>query len=210
MRYLVFCMYPRRPSLALLFTQVAVYSSREDAHITQEQYNQLGTVFYIFYLAAEFPQNFALQRFPVAKVLALNITLWAVLLLCHAAAKSFAALTTVRTFLALTESAIMPGFMVVTGMFYTREEAIRRVGWWCEFCVPFETLICTLIRFLDAVLMDGVAVIALGLIAYGTLHIETGDFRPWQWLNIIFGAITLIAAIPFWYVVVVLDLDYSS
>ena len=101
--------------------------------MSQNQYNQLGTIFYVFYLAAEFPQNFALQRFPVAKVLAINIFLWAVLLLCHAAAKSFAALATVRTFLALTESAIMPGFIVVTGMFYMRDEAVRRVGAWCEW-----------------------------------------------------------------------------
>lgn len=116
------------------FIRDTLYSSTysQDAHLTQNEYNQLGTIFYVFYLAAEFPQNYLLQRFPVAKVLSINIFLWAVLLLCHAAAKSFAALATVRTFLALTESAIMPGFMVVTGMFYTREESVRRVGSWCK------------------------------------------------------------------------------
>ena len=104
----------------------------EDAHLTQSQFNSLGTIFYVFYLTSEFPQNIILQRYPVAKVLAVNIVLWAVLLLCHAAAKSFAALAVVRTLLAIVESAIMPGFMVVTSMFYTREEGVRRVGAWCK------------------------------------------------------------------------------
>lgn len=47
------------------------------------------------------------------------------------------------------------------------------------------------------VLMDGFALIALGLISYGTLHIETEKFAPWQWLNIIFGTVTVIASVLF-------------
>ncbi|KAJ7169295.1 hypothetical protein C8R43DRAFT_1121175 [Mycena crocata] len=45
----------------------AILGIREDAHLTTDQYNWLGTVFYLSYLAFEFPQNLALQRFPVAK-----------------------------------------------------------------------------------------------------------------------------------------------
>lgn len=138
--YWVFCA-PPLPKVLLTFL---TSQSRKDAHLTQNQFNQLGTVFYVFYLASEFPQNLAMQRFPIAKVLSINICLWAVMLLCHAAAKSFAALATVRTFLALTESAIMPGFIVVTGMFYTRDEAVRRVGAWCKFyqMVKLKELLC--------------------------------------------------------------------
>lgn len=29
--------------------------------------------------------------------------------------------------------------------------------------------------------MNGAAIIMLGLVAYGTLHIDTGKFMPWQW-----------------------------
>lgn len=29
--------------------------------------------------------------------------------------------------------------------------------------------------------MNGAAIVMLGLIAYGTLHIKTGNFMPWQW-----------------------------
>ena len=43
----------------------------------------------------------------------------------------------------------------------------------------FETL--TRYHIVYSVLMNGTAIILLGLIAYGTLHIKTGSFMPWQW-----------------------------
>ena len=43
-----------------------------------------------------------------------------------------------------------------------------------------------------AVLMNGCAIIMLGLVAYGTLHIKTEKFMPWQWLMIITALLTLI------------------
>jgi hypothetical protein len=39
---------------------------------------RLGTIFYLSYLAFEYPQNLALQRFPVGKWMSLNIFVWAV------------------------------------------------------------------------------------------------------------------------------------
>ena len=47
--------------------QSAVLGILPGAHLTQNQFNWLGTIFYIGYLAFEFPQNLALQRFPVGK-----------------------------------------------------------------------------------------------------------------------------------------------
>ena len=39
----------------------------QSAHLTQNQFNWLGTVFYLAYLAFQYPQNFALQYFPIGK-----------------------------------------------------------------------------------------------------------------------------------------------
>lgn len=70
------------------------------------------------------------------------------------------------------------------------------------------------------VLMNGTAIIFLGLVAYGTLHIKHGALAPWQWsvlfphnhyvlvqtnsctrcrLMIITGVITFITSILFWF-----------
>ncbi|CAA7262330.1 unnamed protein product [Cyclocybe aegerita] len=128
----------RRSGMLLLWA-----SGRESAHLTTNEYNWLGTIFYLSYLAFEFPQSLCLQRFPVAKWMLFNISLWAVALCAHAA------------------WSITAGFMIVTSMFYTRNEQTVRVGYWF--------------------LMNGVAQIISGFVAFGTLHIRTGSFEAWQW-----------------------------
>ncbi|KZS99641.1 MFS general substrate transporter [Laetiporus sulphureus 93-53] len=159
--------------------QSAVLGILTDAHLSQNQFDWLSTVFYLFYLGFEFPQNYALQRFPVGKWVSINIFVWSVALFCHAAAKNFAQLVVCRLFLGICEGAITPGFMIVTAMFYTRQEQTKRVGYWF--------------------LMNGTAIIMLGLVAYGTLHIKSSNVAPWQWLVIIMGAITFVVSILFWF-----------
>uniref|UniRef100_A0A0W0GE50 Major facilitator superfamily (MFS) profile domain-containing protein n=1 Tax=Moniliophthora roreri TaxID=221103 RepID=A0A0W0GE50_MONRR len=161
--------------------QSAVLGIMSDAHLTQNQFNLLGSIFYISYLAFEYPQNLALQRFPVAKWMSINIFIWAVALLAHAACKSFGALFAVRFILGAAEAAITPAFLIVTSMFYTRQEQTRRVGYWF--------------------LMNGFAVIFLGFLAFGVLHTKasTSGFMPWQWLMIITGLLTLVTAVLFWF-----------
>ncbi|KAJ7124192.1 hypothetical protein C8R44DRAFT_980594 [Mycena epipterygia] len=47
------------------------------------------------------------------------------------------------------------------------------------------------------VLVDGTAQIITSFISFGTLHIKTGGFEPWQWLMIITGILTLITSTCF-------------
>lgn len=157
----------------------AILGIREATHLTTNQYNWLGTIFYLSYLVFEFPQNLCLQRFPVAKWMSINIGTWAVALCAHAACKNFAGLFVVRLILGACEGSITAGFMIVTSMFYTRNEQTVRVGWWF--------------------LMNGTAQIISGFISFGTLHIRTTSFEPWQWLMIITGALTLLTALAFWF-----------
>lgn len=112
--------------------------TRQGAHLTQNQFNWLGSIFYFSYLLFEvsiftsattlfFELNFsystpktsydlcvyhpihpdhyaqALQRFPVGKWMAINIFVWAIALMSHAACKSFGALFAVRFILGVCE-----------------------------------------------------------------------------------------------------------
>ncbi|TFK54719.1 MFS general substrate transporter [Heliocybe sulcata] len=159
--------------------QSAVLGIIPGAHLNQNQFNWLGTIFYLSYLVFEWPQNLALQRFPVGKWMSINIFIWAIALLSHAACTSFGGLFACRFIMGMAEGAITPGFMIVTSMFYTRKEQTQRTGYWF--------------------LMNGVAVIILGFIAFGVLHTKTHNFMPWQWLMIITGVITLVVAVLFWF-----------
>ncbi|KAF9532168.1 major facilitator superfamily domain-containing protein [Crepidotus variabilis] len=159
--------------------QSAVLGIIPGAHLNQNQFNWLGTIFYLSYLAFEYPQNLALQKLPVGKWMSINIFIWAVALLAHTACKSFGALFAVRFILGMCEGAITPGFMIVTSMFYTRAEQNLRTGYWF--------------------LMNGFAIIFLGFVSYGLLHTKTHNFMPWQWLMVITGIITLITSVLFWF-----------
>lgn len=62
--------------LALQLGSSAILGILKDNHLNANQYNWLSSIFYFGYLLAEYPQNWALQRFPVGKWLAANLILW--------------------------------------------------------------------------------------------------------------------------------------
>ncbi|KAI0819437.1 MFS general substrate transporter [Trametes gibbosa] len=157
----------------------AILGIREATHLTTNQYNWLGTIFYLSYLVFEYPQNLALQRFPVGKWMSINIFTWGIALCAHAACKNFGGLFAVRLILGMCEGSITAGFMIVSSMFYTRNEQTLRVGYWF--------------------LMNGTAQIISGFLSFGTLHIKTSGFEPWQWLMIITGILTLITSVLYWF-----------
>ncbi|KAI8996298.1 MFS general substrate transporter [Trametes punicea] len=151
----------------------AILGIREATHLTNNQYNWLGTIFYLSYLAFEYPQNLALQRFPVGKWMSINIFIWGLSLCLHAACKNFGGLFAVRFILGMCEGSITAGFLIVSSMFYTRKEQTLRVGYWSQ--------------------------IISGFLSFGALHIKTEKFEPWQWLMIITGILTLITAVLYWF-----------
>ncbi|EAU90796.2 membrane transporter [Coprinopsis cinerea okayama7 len=162
----------------VVIAQSAILGIFQGANLTQDQFNWLATILYLSILAFEYPQNLALQRFPVGKWMAVNIFVWSVALLAHAACRSFAALVACRIVLGMCESVILPGFMIVTSMFYTRAEHTARVGYWYMAGMCGSSF--------------------LGLVAFALLHIE-GKTRlmPWQWMMIIMGLVTFVFGVIF-------------
>ncbi|ORY25069.1 putative membrane transporter [Naematelia encephala] len=156
----------------------SILGIRQDNHLTQSQYNWLGTIFYLSYLVFEWPQTLGLQRFPPGKWMAGNIVVWAVVLCCHAACKNFAGLFVCRFFLGVCEGSITSGFLILTSMFYTHAEATRRVGYWF--------------------LMNGTAQIFNGLVSFGALHVDKSVIAPWKVYMLITGLMTLIVGVCFW------------
>ena len=84
-------------------------------------------------------------------------------------------------------------------MFYTRSEHTARVGYWCKWRDRFLT---TRVTYLPSNSFNGwnwfefcvydsasqtliniVAQIFSGFISFGSLHIHTGGFEPWQWYD---------------------------
>lgn len=57
---------------------------------------------------------------------------WGTVLACTAACTNFTGLVVVRTLLGLFESVCQPSFVVLSAMWYRREEQAARVAYWYD------------------------------------------------------------------------------
>ncbi|CAJ2513061.1 Uu.00g011800.m01.CDS01 [Anthostomella pinea] len=148
----------------------SVYGIIPDNNLQGQDYAWTSSIFYFGYLLAEYPGVTIIQRFPVAKFLGVNIVLWGGVLMTTAACSSFAGLATVRFILGMTEATISPGFVAVTGIWWSRQEQAGRSALWISFL--------------------GVGSFVGTLISYGIGHI-TGGLSTWKYIYLILGSITM-------------------
>ena len=78
-RYLLplmwFCYGIQQTDKTAIGTQ-AIFGLIEDTNLVGQQYSWLTTIFYLTYLAGEFPSNFLLQRWSIGKSLSIYMLCW--------------------------------------------------------------------------------------------------------------------------------------
>ncbi|KAK0630889.1 major facilitator superfamily domain-containing protein [Bombardia bombarda] len=146
-----------------------------DVGLKGQEYSWLTTCIYLTILVVEYPQNWIITRVPIAKYLSFSIVAWGVVLACTAACNSFVGLVIVRSLLGLFESACQPAFVVLSAIWYRREEQTARVTYWY--------------------MMNGAQQVVGGLLAYCFSLISTGPLKSWQWLFMSYGIISVIYGI---------------
>ncbi|KAB8236046.1 major facilitator superfamily domain-containing protein [Aspergillus alliaceus] len=156
----------------------AILGLFEETGISKKQYNDLNTVFYIGYLAAQWPGHYLLQRLPFGKFVGIVVFLWAAVIFLHCVATKFAGLVVLRLALGAVEAVIVPAMEMTIGMFFNRQEQ--------SFLQPILWVTC-----------QG-APVAAGFISYGLLYSE-GVIRPWKLFMIITGGITFLLSIWVWF-----------
>ncbi|KAK9452856.1 major facilitator superfamily domain-containing protein [Dipodascopsis uninucleata] len=150
----------------------SIMGLKTDTHLSGGQYSWLNTCTYMAVLAWEFPTNWIVQRVPIGKYLSFNIICWAAVLSCHAACTSFGGLLTVRTLLGIFECTCQPIFVVLSSMWYKREEQAARVAFWY--------------------MMNGGQQIIGGLLAYCFTLIEHAGLKNWQILFLVYGSVSIV------------------
>ncbi|KAK5129499.1 hypothetical protein LTR08_003222 [Meristemomyces frigidus] len=151
----------------------SIMGIREDLHLLDGQkYSWLTTCIYIAILVVEYPINRLIARLPIAKLLGTAIILWGATLTLHAACKDFAGLVAVRTLLGIFEAVCQPAFLVLTSMWYKREEQALIVSLW--YC------------------MNGLQQIVGGLLAYCFSLISDGPLKGWQAIFITYGCFSVL------------------
>lgn len=99
-----------------LINYANVMGLQEDTGITGDQYSQLAMIFYVSYLAFEFPHAWGMQRYPTAKYIGVMVCLWGTVLAATSACHDWAGLVVTRVLLGLFESAVAPSLIVITTM----------------------------------------------------------------------------------------------
>ncbi|KAL1878539.1 hypothetical protein VTK73DRAFT_7880 [Phialemonium thermophilum] len=154
-----------------LINYANVMDLEPDTGINGDQFSTLALVFYVTYLAFEFPTGYLMQRLPTAKYLGANVILWGVMVACTSAAHNWAGLVSLRVLLGCFEAAVAPSLILITAMWYKKKEQPPRVGLWY--------------------VGTGFAKMVGALTSFGFQHYEGSRFRSWQIMFLVFGLITV-------------------
>lgn len=75
----------------------------------------------------EFPHGYGMQRLPTAKYLGTMVTLWGVIVTVTSACQNYGGLVVTRLLLGCFESAVAPSLILITAMWYKKNESPFRV-----------------------------------------------------------------------------------
>lgn len=149
----------------------------QDLNFHGSQYGWTSSIFYFGYLAWTWPSSWLVVRLPLGKYIAGTVLVWGAVLMCHGACNNFGGFMTARFFLGASEAAVAPGFGLIVGMFYKRDEQPLRQGFWFAG--------------------NCIANIIGGLISYGIGHIHS-SLATWRVLFLILGAVTVAYSAVLW------------
>ncbi|AOA60452.1 Putative plasma membrane permease [Komagataella phaffii CBS 7435] len=144
-------------------------------NLVGNQFNNLSTIFYVAQVAFEAPVCWALQKFPPATTIATCVTLWGIVVACHAACDTYASLMVIRALLGALEAVVVPGLVSISVMWYTKNEQMRRVGVWS--------------------VQSGTASIVGGLLSFAFQHVTNARLQSWQIYYLVMGVITFLAGL---------------
>ncbi|KAJ5715637.1 uncharacterized protein N7483_012818 [Penicillium malachiteum] len=153
-----------------------VMGLQSDLEMKGNDFSWLATAFFIAYAIAEMPQGALLQRFPVTKVLGVNVFCWGIFLCCSSATQNFAGMLSLRILLGFMEAVVAPSLTLYTSAYYKRDEMTPRFGFWY----------CGL----------GAGQIFGGLISFAAQHASANlSFGGWRIMFVVIGAVNILVSL---------------
>ncbi|KAL2420042.1 putative transporter [Exophiala dermatitidis] len=148
----------------------AVFDIRQNTHMTTNQYSWLTSIFYFAFLVSTYPWQILAQKTRMAKVVAGNIIAWGAMLMVTASCHNFTGLAICRFLLGVFEAPITPLFMMIIGMWYSRQEQPFRAG------IFYST--------------NGMGIMLGGIFTYGIGQID--NFPVWKAIFLVCGGLTFL------------------
>ncbi|KAJ7507107.1 major facilitator superfamily domain-containing protein [Mycena galericulata] len=153
----------------------AVMGLNSELKLVGNDFNNAASAMYIANLIAELPTGYIVQKVRPGKWLGVNIILWGVVTACTAAVKNYHGLVATRVMVGILEAATAPCLMLITGMWYTKSEAILRFAiWYCGL---------------------GIAQMLGGLISWGFQQVSHEVLSGWRIMFLVLGCVTAVAGV---------------
>ncbi|KAI7853656.1 major facilitator superfamily domain-containing protein [Circinella umbellata] len=154
----------------------AVMGIFQDTGISGNQFAWLGSIYYLGYLIFQIPNQYLLQKIPIAKYLGTALILWGLTVGCTALATNFIQLCILRFLLGLFESVTYPALYLLIAILWRRTEQV----------MFFSTI----------PISNALGGAFAGLISLGFLKLDgLSGLSSWKWCMIILGSITIITGI---------------
>ncbi|KAJ5692669.1 hypothetical protein N7462_002092 [Penicillium macrosclerotiorum] len=162
----------------------SIMGIKHDLHLEGDEYQWLGSIFYIGWLAWEYPTNRLLQRLPLAKYSAFCVFTWGAILALFSLVSNFHGAVAIRFLLGVFEAASMPAFALLSSQWYTVREHNLRAGLWIS--------------------ANGWGQIIGGLVAYGIsrrLSEVDSSIAGWKLIFIATGCFTTCIGVLFFWII---------
>ncbi|KAL4891998.1 retrograde regulation protein 2 [Aspergillus ambiguus] len=151
----------------------ATQGMTDDLRLEGTQLNTAISIFYIFYVIAEFPTSLLVKRMQFNRVIPTITVAWGLVCMCNGFIQNFAGLCVCRLLLGLLEGCLFPSMTLLLANWYLREELATRVSY----------------LFVASALSGAFG----GLIAFAILYMDgTAGYPGWRWLYILEGLITIL------------------
>ncbi|KAI0439700.1 retrograde regulation protein 2 [Xylaria telfairii] len=171
MMLLMLISYLDRGNIGFAATQGMI----QEIHLKGTQFNTAVSVFYIFYILAEFPTSLLVKRLQFDRVIPAITLCWGLVCLFTGFVRSFGPLVITRVLLGFFEGCLFPSITLFLCNWYKREELGVRVAF----------------LFIASALSGAFG----GLLAWAVLHLDgVSNMSGWRWLYIIEGLATVIWA----------------
>ncbi|KAL1961581.1 hypothetical protein VTN77DRAFT_1433 [Rasamsonia byssochlamydoides] len=125
---------------------------------------------YFAFLIWIFPTLWLLQWFPTGKYLAVNIFLWGVVEMCHAACTNPASILVCRFLLGLFQCCDLPAMIIIATMWWRKSEQPLR-----------NSMVCAV-----------TSSIGNGLISFGFGHLDHSALPKWKYIFLAVGGFTVL------------------
>ncbi|KAF2221518.1 retrograde regulation protein 2 [Elsinoe ampelina] len=153
----------------------ATQGMTRDIGLAPQELNIAVSVFYIFYILAEFPTSIFVKRLQFNRVIPFITFSWGVVCLSTGFIQNFAGLLITRILLGFFEGCLFPAMTLLLCNWYLRHELAVRISY----------------LFVASALSGAFG----GLIAYGVLRMDgIAGYPGWRWLYILEGILTVLWA----------------